>query len=170
MNQINASQMRELAADINLEMTRLRQLKDQIQRVRNEIQTDPARADLFYESLALKLHNFYTGCERIFRLVATDLNGGLPTGQDWHRRLLERMSTERDGRLAVICLETAHGLQEYLGFRHVVRNVYGFELDPERLTRLLDNYPTMWSQVEADINAFLQWLRTIALSLESDQD
>ena len=112
MQQISVNQMQELAADIALELERLRHLEGQIQRVMVEIQNDPTRADLFYESLALKLHNFYTGCERIFRLVATDLNGGLPGGQDWHRRLLERMSTERDGRPAVIRRETALGLNK----------------------------------------------------------
>jgi hypothetical protein len=168
MQQISANQMRELAVDIVLELERLKHLEGQIQRVMAEIQTDPARADLFYESLALKLHNFYTGCERIFRLVATDLNGGLPSGQDWHRRLLERMSIERDGRSAVIRRETAHRLQEYLGFRHVVRHVYGFELDPERLTPLVEHYPLVWSQVESDITVFLGWLSAIARSLEDE--
>ena len=39
----------------------------------------------------LKLHNFYTGCERIFQMVISKLNGAPPSGFDWHRRLLDRM-------------------------------------------------------------------------------
>lgn len=168
MQRINASQMQSLAADLEMELARLSHLEEQVQRVVAEIQRDPERSDIFYESLALKLHNFYTGCEGIFRLVATELNGGIPAGQDWHRRLLERMSVERDGRRSVVGPETAKKLQEYLGFRHVVRNIYGFELDSERIARLVDRYSDVWCQVNQDITAFVEWLRAIARSLEQE--
>ncbi len=102
------------------ELAKIHQLEWQIQRVQTELEHDSARADLLYENFALKLHNFYTGCERIFQLVATELNGGLPTGSDWHRRLLDRMNAEREGRPAVISASMTVKLQEYLGFRHVV--------------------------------------------------
>jgi hypothetical protein len=169
MQQINANQIRELAADIAMELERLSRLEEQIQHVTVEIQHDLTRADIFYESLALKLHNFYTGCERIFRLVAMELNGGMPSGQDLHRRLLDRMSSERDGRPVVIRSETARRLQDYLGFRQVVRNVYGFELDPERVARLVEMYPSAWCQVEQEISAFVQWLGEIAHSLNASE-
>jgi hypothetical protein len=47
MQRISANQMRELAADIALELERLKHLEGQIQRVMAAIQNDPARADLF---------------------------------------------------------------------------------------------------------------------------
>jgi hypothetical protein len=120
IQQVSTGRIRDLAADLATELARLGQLEPEIQRVMTAVERDPGQADLFYESLALKLHNFYTGCERIFRLVATELNGGVPAGQDWHRRLLERMSSQRDGRPAVIQPDTARKLQKYLGFHHVV--------------------------------------------------
>lgn len=108
-------------------------LEAEIQYVQAEIQRDPQHAALFYENLALKLHNFYTGCERIFRLIASELNGALPSGHDWHKRLLDRMRSEREGRPAVLASETAQLLEKYLAFRHIVRNIYGFELDPQEV-------------------------------------
>jgi len=130
MQQMSSAEIRELAGDIELELQRLAHLETEIAQVRSEIQRDPDRAKLFYENLALKLHNFYTGCERIFRLVASELNGAVPSGYDWHKRLLDRMSVERNGRPVIVTRGTARRLEEYLAFRHVVRNVYGFELDP----------------------------------------
>ena len=78
MTQISASQLREIALDIENELARLSQLEAQIKTVEAEINNNPNLANIFYESLALKLHNFYTGCERIFQIVASELNGGLP--------------------------------------------------------------------------------------------
>ena len=159
--------LRELAADIEFELERLRQLEQNIIYVQQEIERDPTRSELFYENLALKLHSFYTGCERIFSLIATELNGGVPSGSDWHKRLLDRMSTEREGRIAVVRPETAKQLREILGFRHVVRSLYGFELDPDRIARLIAIYPAVWAQTQADIEKFATWLRDLAQTIDN---
>lgn len=166
MRPLSGINLRELAADIDLELNRLRQLEQSILYVQQEIERDPNHAELFYENLALKLHSFYTGCERIFSLVATELNGGLPSGSDWHKRLLDRMSSERDGRIAVVKPSTAKRLKEVLGFRHGVRSLYGFELDPERIQRLIENYPTLWADTETDMVEFIAWLRDLAKTVQ----
>jgi hypothetical protein len=162
MRPISPAVIRELAADIETELSRLTQLETSIKTVQAEIEHDPDRAPLFYENLALKLHNFYTGCEKILRLVAVELNGGLPTGADWHKRLLDRMSQHREGRPAVLSLETATCLREFLGFRHIVRNLYGFELNLERVADLVERYPKAWTLVQSDLYVFIQWLRSLA--------
>ena len=116
MRRVRSVEISALAADIAAELAKMQQLKAQIQRVQTELEIHPEQADLLYENFALKLHNFYTGCERIFQLVATELNGGLPSGNDWHRRLLDRMRTEREGRPAVVSTSMALKLQDYLAF------------------------------------------------------
>ena len=167
MRQTSSSEIRELAEDIEAELRRLTRLERGIEQLQAEIQRDPGRAALFYENIALKLHNFYTGCERIFKIVASELNSALPSSYDWHRRLLDRMSAEREGRPAVVTVETASHLQEYLAFRHVVRNIYGFELDPQRVERLVAGYPSVWHQFETQVRDFVNWLRTLADQLEA---
>jgi hypothetical protein len=166
MRKVRASAVSSLAEDILAELTKMRQLESQIRRVQIELESDPTRADLLNENFALKLHNFYSGCERIFQLVAVELNGGLPSGNDWHRRLLDRMQAEREGRPAVISGGMASKLQEYLGFRHVVRSLYGYELDPDRIAKLVNRYPGVWHQFEREIQVFIEWLRSLAVSLE----
>lgn len=166
MREMSSSQVRELADDIESELTRLARLEFDIPYVQREIGRDAEHRALLFESLALKLHNFYTGCERIFQLVASELNGAVPLGYDWHKRLLDRMSAEREGRPAVISAETAHELAEYLAFRHVVRNSYGFELDEDRVERLASDYPPVWQQFASDVRTFVDWLRDLADQLE----
>ena len=168
MKERSAAELNELAADIEAELTALRRLEGEIQRVAAEVRTDPARADLFRENLALKLHNFYTGCERIFQLIASEVNGALPTGYDWHKRLLERMAQTREDRPAVLSAETVLALNAYLAFRHVVRNIYGFQLEADRVDQLVAHYPGVWKQVEADMLEFVGWLRALAVRLSEE--
>ena len=166
MRQISAIELREIASDIQGELDRLRQLEGQIKEVNIQLTNQPNLANIFYESLALKLHNFYTGCERIFQIIASELNGGLPSSYDWHRRLLVRMAKKQEKRPALLCAETIKMLEEYLAFRHVVRNIYGFELDPQRLESLVTRYPLAWQKFEQDVLKFANWLISFADKLE----
>lgn len=78
-------------------------------------------------SLALNLHSFYTATERIFREIVQRIDGQLPEGADWHRRLLRQISAEIPNvRPPVITIKTRDCLDEYCAFRHVVRNMYTF--------------------------------------------
>jgi len=167
MRESNPNELLAIATDLELELGLMKRLERDILLVQQEIQRDPQRAHLFYEVQALKLHNFYTGCERIFSLIVSEFNGGKPSGFDWHKRLLQRMTVAQQERPPVISTETAQRLDEYLGFRHVVRNVYGFDLDIERVARLIQTYPAVWHQFESEMQAFIAWLRELAASLDS---
>lgn len=110
MRAMSPKRLRGVADDSSTELERLQRLSEDIAFVPAEIARDPGHARLFYENLALTLHNFYTGCERIFQTVAAELNGAPPgdalseskRGFDWHRRLLERMSVAWGDRPAVL--------------------------------------------------------------------
>lgn len=166
MNKLTPDKLLDVAADIDTEMARLERLSLDVQAVQKAMVEDVEHTTWFQESLALKLHNFYTGCERVFQIIATELNGGLPSGNDWHLRLLDRMSQKRDRRIAVIQPDTARRLQSFLGFRHVVRHIYGFELDPVRLKQLAEEYPAAHEAFSEDAKRFNAWLRQMAADAE----
>ena len=46
-------------------------------------------------------------------------------------------------------------LVPYLGFRHVVRNAYGFELDFERVNKLAGHISQVISDFQKEIASFL---------------
>jgi hypothetical protein len=109
------------------------------------------------------IHDFYTGIEHIFERLAPELNGGLPAGSAWHRDLLTNMTLDLPGiRPPVIRVETAHALDEFLRFRHLFRNLYGFELEWPRLHELLERLPQAWAGVDADLGRFLAFLEVAA--------
>lgn len=169
MKHLSPAELKEIALDIEVELEHLSRLEQEIDKVSQLIETSPELADLLYENQGLKLHNFYTGCERIFRVVASELNGALPTGYDWHKRLLERMSISREGRPAVVSSTTVKALEKYLAFRHVVRNIYGYELEAERVAQLIEGYGLTWQRFEREMRQFVGWLRVTADQL-SDSD
>jgi hypothetical protein len=118
--------------------------------------------DGYWDGVALNLYGFYSGVERIFEDIARPIDETLPEGADWHRDLLIQMAGEiKDRRPAVVKLETRQCIDEYRGFRHVVRNVYAFNFRPQRLTELVDNLLPCYQQVKADLLSFTQFLRSI---------
>jgi hypothetical protein len=116
---------------------RMAEALDELERVVQRAQEGWVRArqssdDLYLDSVALNLHGFYAGLERLFELVATTVDGTLPQGANWHQVLLQQMAAEVPGvRPAVISENGRDALDEYRGFRHVVRHVYTFRCAPK---------------------------------------
>jgi hypothetical protein len=50
--------------------------------------------DLYYDSVALNIHSFYSGLEKIFEKVASAVDGSVPQGVNWHHELLNQMALE----------------------------------------------------------------------------
>lgn len=146
-----------LAADIQDE------LKD-IARVVERAETSAIKAvktgdDAYLDAVAINLHGFYSGAERLFENIARTVDGSLPDGDKWHHDLLRQMTLDIPAvRPPALRKETAYCLEEYLKFRHVVRNVYTFKFHPERLQALTKDLHPCFTAVQADLTHFAQFL------------
>jgi hypothetical protein len=121
--------------------------------------------DGYWDGVALNLHGFYTGAERIFEEIAREIDGHRPGGPDWHRDLLVQMSAEIPGiRPPVLSRETRECLDEYRGFRHLVRHIYAFRLKPERLRELAESVGPCLERLRQDLERFADFLRRMAES------
>lgn len=144
--------------------TRLRAELDEltraVDRVRVLVEKARRSGDADYlDGVALNLHGFYAGAERIFEEVARELDGSVPAGPEWHRDLLMQLSAEASRtRPALLSRETRRCLDEYRGFRHVVRHVYTFNLRPARLYDLADDLPACHAALSRDLEAFAAFL------------
>ncbi|MFN8490072.1 MAG: hypothetical protein U0350_20965 [Caldilineaceae bacterium] len=119
--------------------------------------------DGYLDGVALNLHGFYTGVETIFEDIARNVEGTIPIGPNWHQELLLQMSAELSAlRPAVISNETRYCLDEYRGFRHVVRNVYTFNLRSGRLQQLSEEVHACYDRVKRDLASFTQFLEQLA--------
>jgi hypothetical protein len=139
----------------------LEELERMVQRAREGWRRAEARSDdLYLDGVALNLHSFYSGLERLFQLIATAIDGSMPEGANWHQALLEQMAQELPGvRPAVLSQATREALDEYRGFRHVVRHVYAFRLDAVRMRPLVQDIPGVWSHVRSELMAFSRFLK-----------
>ncbi len=118
--------------------------------------------DDYLGTIALDLHGFYTGAERIFEGIAKEVDRSMPSGSDWHLRLLRQMSAEIRGiRPPVITAETRNNLDQYRGFRHVLRNVYTFNLRPDRIQELADILPACYAALNGDLSTFIEFLEGV---------
>ena len=89
--------------------------------------SNPIFQEALVNSLALNLHGIYTGIERIFEVIATEIDLSLPTGNKWHRDLLDQMAVNITNVITeVITEETRAILDELRRFRHVIRSAYSF--------------------------------------------
>ena len=116
----------------------------------------------YLDSVALNLHGFYAGLERLFELIARHVDGVLPSGETWHRDLLRRMAQDIAGvRPAVLSQDSVLALDEFRRFRHLVRNVYTMSLAPEKMAGLMTTLPTLWLTLRAELWAFADFLEVL---------
>ncbi|MBI1930797.1 hypothetical protein HYR99_41940 [Candidatus Poribacteria bacterium] len=152
---------------------RIQQLLMDVERVvsRAELLMNKAQGsgdDGYLDGVALNLHGFYAGVERIFEDIARNVDKAVPGGPEWHQDLLLQMSAEVASiRPPVITQETRHCLDDYRGFRHVVRNVYTFNLRPTRLQELTADLRRCYQAAERDLGNFVGFLESPSETGES---
>ena len=143
---------------------RIRDEWDELERVLLRVEEGWRRAqreadDYYLDGVALNLHSLYGGLERLWELIATRVDAHLPQGEHWHQTLLAQMADEVPAvRPAVISEATQARLDDYRGFRHVVRDVYTFQFDPNRVGRLAVNARPVFEGARSELLAFAEFL------------
>ncbi|QTA79230.1 Uncharacterized protein dnl_14860 [Desulfonema limicola] len=116
--------------------------------------------DYYLDGVALNLHGFYSGIERIFENIAIKIDGFRSDGKNWHQILLKQMAKENtDIRPAVISDKIFNLLDEYRGFRHIVRNIYSYKFDPERIEKMVVQLPLLFNSLKSELRAFSDFLQ-----------
>lgn len=143
----------ETQQEVELELDNLRQLVAAYQgAISRSVERPP---DLIERSaLATMLHSFYTGIENIFKRIALGVDGGLPSGTASHSELLAQISVPTPRRPAVISKALRSRLAAYLGFRHVFRHAYSFDLDWDKMRHLAWDSEATLDELQKELAAF----------------
>lgn len=113
------------------------------------------------------LSDFYMAAERIFKLIVKEIDLELPEGEDWHKKILRQAAVGLpEIRPPVIEKELFTRLEEYLKFRHLVRNIYGFQLKYARFEHLVKEMPEVAGELNGQVSGFLAKIQKIAEALD----
>lgn len=154
-----------VAGRIRRELQELEQVVERAYRIwqRGIAQTGEPKDDYYVDATALNLHGFYAGIERLLEVIAEGIDRAKPSGANWHTQLLYQLTAEIPGiRPAVLSPEMRDKLDRYRGFRHVVRNVYTFNLDPQQIELLVQQLQPTMAEVSQELIVFANWLEQIA--------
>jgi hypothetical protein len=148
-----------LIADVRDELAKLTRLEQAFAAAEPKLQAPPeAVSEYDRGAIGYLLHNFYNGCENIFRTIAAYFENDIGTDA-WHADLLRRMRLDIPGhRPAVIDDELHRLLDDFRGFRHVFRNAYFFELDWERERLVAGRLHRAAALLHPQVDRFLDWV------------
>ena len=151
--------IRRIISEINAELSNILTLRNEYREFTNKYKT----VDKYMLRVkASYLADFYMGIERIFQIISTEIDGGLPQGEEWHKRLLLNMTIEIEGvRPPVISTNLYNSLRPFLGFRHVVRQAYGFQLDEAKLEELASSFENTVRHFSDEVAKFCDTLRNM---------
>lgn len=151
-----------LAGRIRQELDEIERLVMRANRALSASRKNPNDSDLYMDSAALNLHDAYSGLERIFKQIAAVVDGSLPIESDWHRQLLQQIGLDLPKvRPPVLSGKSIGRLDEYLRFRHVVRNVYTFSFDPDRVGRLVTELEAFYPALRDELQTFADFLESV---------
>jgi len=105
-------------------------------------------------ALATFLHSFYSGIENSFKRIAIEIDGGVPSGDAWHRQLLTSMTSATKLRPPVLSNTLYERLNEYLAFRHFFRQAYSFHFDWYKMSGLVLNAEWIMRLFETEADNF----------------
>lgn len=150
-----------LQADIQRELQNIKSLNHELSEIlKNLSGSEPSNVEL--RAIGSILHDFYCAAERIFQRVANEIDEALPKGDDWHIQLLTRMSIALEAiRPKIIDDQLKSEMEDYLKFRHLFRNVYGFELKWNRCQTLALQMNEIVQKLDTQLQRFGEFLTTM---------
>lgn len=111
--------------------------------------------------MALSLHDFYNGLERIFERIAENVDEFKPSSINWHQEILKQMTLEVPNiRPVVISQELKENLDEYRAFRHIVRNVYSHNFRIDKMKNLIGKIDKVFNEAENSLQVFSKFLKS----------
>lgn len=147
----------KLASNITIELENLSRIVSEMNELLKEKNSNSENIRI--RAAGSILHDYYCGVEKIFKRIAINIDESLPQGLDWHKQLLNQIGNAFENkRNAVIDEKITVMLKEYLTFRHLFRNIYGFKLSWEKIEPLCIKLDDIHKEVIKSIKNFLNKL------------
>lgn len=162
--------IRHLILEVETEIDHFRQLADDVAESLVQFSELDQISIHDLRGIAMLLTEIYLGAENLMLRVAKSLAEPLPSGDAWHKELLDQLSTEvPDARPPLFSQSTAGQLDEFRRFRHVTHHVYSFDYDWRQMRKLLAKAGPLLMRLMEDAEAFRTFLVSVAADEDSEQ-
>jgi hypothetical protein len=152
---------RTLLAVLEREAAQLRRISKRNKEAAGRLESG-SREWMDYVVVAHTLHNAYCLMESYFLRIAKFFENEI-SEDGWHCDLVQRMTLDLDGiRPAFLGLEEAEAIDELRGFRHLYRNLYDKDIDPDKTDALQAKLPDLLSMFFAAHERYAQFLEETA--------
>lgn len=159
----NVKEVLRFKTEIIDELENIGRIVNIIIKRRKDIKKAGIDSEVYLDSLVHNIENFYMGVEEVFKRIALFTDEGIPDGPRWHSILIKNMARDIYRiRPRVIQDETMLLLDEYRKFRHLVRNIYTFNIVPEKVMKLARDIKKAFRFLKIDINNFLKIIEKIS--------
>ncbi len=114
---------------------------------------------------AYLMHNLYNAWEDLFKEISVCFENNVERSSGFHKNILLRMKISIPGIRPQILSDGSYVLlNELLGFRHVFRHAYNYNLDTERLQQLREKILIGRMRIENDVDIFRKHLEELLQS------
>jgi len=107
-------------------------------------------------ALGLFLHSFYNGIENIIKFIMKEKYDNLPSGNKWHKKLLDLCFIKTNDQKELFNENLKIVLDDYLRFRHFIRNTYSYKIKWELMEDLILNINKNWNDIKNDIVNYIE--------------
>lgn len=117
------------------------------------------RVEFLVSGLTAETEKVYTGMETSLTRLIKYIDGDVPEGADWHKRLLDIAASENPGvRGPIISRHSLKFFDRLRAFRHKLRHVYEMDIDPKVAIEMADSLAKAYSHFFEDVSKFHKWV------------
>lgn len=147
-----------LIKDVQDEVDNIEQVVTDLLRLRTTV--DPNLIDNTQKAaFGAFVMNFYTGIENIIKRISKEYYHKMPTGASWHKELLLQACNPSSDKIPIFTKDLISRLNPYRGFKRLFVSGYGFKLEWDLMSALLDNIKPLWSEIKKAISEFFERLK-----------
>ena len=89
------------------------------------------------------------------KFTMKSMHGKLPSSLNWHKELLEMCFVENPDHKTLFNENLHKILDDYLRFRHFIRNNYSYRLDWQQMEPLIIDIRKHWIAIRENIKEFI---------------
>jgi len=151
------AKIEKLKADVLFEITLIEETVSYLKEIKTKLPVTESDR-LIEPAMGTYLMNFYNGIENIIKRVCKSYYDCFPTGNTWHKDLLELSCEPPENKEAIFSEDIVKKLKKYLNFRHRFVSGYGFQLKAEKMLELVNEVEVLWKDAQKTLNSFLEKL------------